>query len=211
MGEYVKLDGEVMKLGTCEDLYYARFENCQQQLHRAEKQDGNLDPLEYLNPKYGWRYRFPFPEEDGLGFGNYDEYDKGRSVGVPGDSPAVLPPNGHGNYTHGFSVKSGGYQVNLAIPCPASGKLAEMGLKASPIGKCPVEIVQQKLLADGERAVIVRCGWCGAKYHLIEKEAQWFVSYIRSHYAADNTAANTAYYTKLADRIEAGYRTAVES
>ena len=42
-------------------------------------------PREYLNPTIGWRFRFPFPEEDGVNLGCFEDYDKGVVVAAPRD------------------------------------------------------------------------------------------------------------------------------
>jgi hypothetical protein len=83
MGEYVNFRGHHVKLGTCEDLYYARYEQIKEALPFCSKLEGNMEPREYLEPKNGFRYRFPFPDEDNTPMGNFKECHKGFSLPVP--------------------------------------------------------------------------------------------------------------------------------
>ena len=65
MGEYAKLKStsEEVKIGTCENMYYLRFED----RHKVI----------YDYSFTGYRFRLPFPDEDNIGIGNYNEYDRG--------------------------------------------------------------------------------------------------------------------------------------
>ena len=65
MGEYAKLKstGEEVKIGTCENMYYLRFEDRYKVVYN----------LSFDN----YRFRLPFPDEDNNGIGNYNDYDRG--------------------------------------------------------------------------------------------------------------------------------------
>jgi len=65
MGEYAKLKttGEDVKIGTCENMYYLRFEDRYKVIY-----DLSFD---------GCRFRLPFPDEDKEEIGNYREYERG--------------------------------------------------------------------------------------------------------------------------------------
>src|SRR3954469_12452711 len=77
MGEYIKLNGQSVKLGTCEDLYYATYDQIQDAVNSgAEKQEGNLPPPDYLAAAHGWRYRFPFPDEN-IPIGTHRNFARG--------------------------------------------------------------------------------------------------------------------------------------
>lgn len=39
-------------LGCCENLYYTTYDQLKKELPRATYQPGNLQPADYLNPKY---------------------------------------------------------------------------------------------------------------------------------------------------------------
>ncbi len=149
MGEYIRIDGEELKLGTCEDLYYVTYDQARELLTRAVQVPGNLPPREYLDPKHQWRYRFPFPEEDGRAAGSFDDFNKGRVFSCLPGAPFALSPDNHDTICVSISLGgvrgSGCHNVNTRVACPASGRLD----RHSPIDAWPVEIVQQRLMADG--------------------------------------------------------------
>lgn len=72
MGEYAtrKSDQAHIKIGTCESMYYLRFDD----IHLIEYDHNLLEP--------GCSFRLPFPDEDDLppGAGSYEEYE--RAVGL---------------------------------------------------------------------------------------------------------------------------------
>jgi hypothetical protein len=65
MGEYAKLKttGEQIKIGTCENMYYLRFEDRYKVI--------------YDSSFTGYRFRLPFPDEDKIEIGNYQDFDRG--------------------------------------------------------------------------------------------------------------------------------------
>jgi hypothetical protein len=70
MGEYAKLNGQQIKIGTCEDMYYLRYED----RHRVEALPNNVDPVQDAERL---RFRLPFPDEDGMQPGAYEPYRRG--------------------------------------------------------------------------------------------------------------------------------------
>ncbi len=209
MGEYIRHNGEHVKLGTCEDLYYGTHAQVAAIVGAAEQIPGNLPPEEYLDRAAGWRYRFPFPDEDDVTVGTHKDFDRGVVLPVPPDCPVAMAPDGHGSGSHGFHVHNV-YRVNVCVPCPASGKLAALELRTSdlPGGIVPVEIVQQKLLADGRLAPVLRCGWCGERWRIEGEEVAWLVAFIREQpgcIAGIHHESRARFWRTIADRIEAGY------
>lgn len=71
MGEYAKLKTtkQDIKIGTCESMYYLRFED----RHAVEYIPGNINPTR----DYDLRWRLPFPDEDGMPPGSYEDYSRG--------------------------------------------------------------------------------------------------------------------------------------
>ena len=61
MGEYAirKSDRQSIKIGTCEDMYYLRFED----QDKVTPESGS---------DFGYRWRIPFPSEDNILPGDYD-------------------------------------------------------------------------------------------------------------------------------------------
>jgi len=93
MGEFIRYRGTEIKLGTCEDLYYATYPKYiaaleAQVLFRSE---WNGSPEEYAKPDAGFRFRFPFPDEDHLSLGSI-EYDFSRGVRIELDISVCEPP-----------------------------------------------------------------------------------------------------------------------
>ena len=68
MGEYAKLKttGEEVKIGTCENMYYLRFEDRYKVVY-----DLSFD---------NYRFRLPFVDEDNIDIGNYNDYDRGLDL-----------------------------------------------------------------------------------------------------------------------------------
>lgn len=65
MGEYAirKSDGERIKIGTCESMYYLRYED----RHKVSPEPHSLDPAH----TEGLHWRLPVPEEDHIQPGDY--------------------------------------------------------------------------------------------------------------------------------------------
>lgn len=166
MGEYAKRisDGEQIKIGTCENMYYLRYD----QRHLVEALPGNVDVSD-RETLLALRFRFPWPQEDGtLPGGDFHREGYDRAVTVPG----LKCPEGVEHYTLQFSNQAG-YLVSL--PCP-EGRDAEWLRVANTDGTMTpvaihrngfsgaVQLSQQKLLADGRLVPVLRCGGCGTAW-----------------------------------------------
>lgn len=75
MGEYAKRksDGQEIKIGTCESMYYLRAD----QRDAVEAMPGNVHPIDDAEHV---RFRFPFPDEDKVLPGEFANYDRGVIV-----------------------------------------------------------------------------------------------------------------------------------
>ncbi len=71
MGEYArrKSDNVKIKVGTCEQMYYVRYED----RNKFDKLAGNID----INNTFDLFWRLPYPDEDLILPGDYDDYDRG--------------------------------------------------------------------------------------------------------------------------------------
>ncbi len=149
-------------------------------------------------------YRFPFPEEDGRAAGSFDDFNKGRVFSCLPGSPFALSPDNHDTICVSISLGGvrgiGCHNVNTRVACPASGRLD----RHSPIDAWPVEIVQQRLMADGALWTVLRCGWCGNKYRIDRTAAEALAGFLRN-YERDERSPNRSYWHAVADRILAGY------
>jgi hypothetical protein len=81
MGEFAMYNGDRVKIGTCEEMYYLRADQAQ----RVRWQVGNVDPF---RDAAELRFRFPFPDEDRIAPGAFENAE--RKVGLHSVS---LPQN----------------------------------------------------------------------------------------------------------------------
>lgn len=171
MGEYVKN----IKLGTCENLYYTTFQELKRRVNNG------FPASEYLDPKNGFRYRFPFPDEDHKNlFGKYDDYNRGVLFTFPKSVKIEL---GHDKI---FFRSDMNLQIKdlrpfgFYIPCPQKGEGIVPIFDWEKIsGVHMFEIVQQKQV-EGELQTVVRCPYCGELCRLSLEEIANIVQYVRS-------------------------------
>lgn len=204
MGENAIYKGQSIKIGTCESMYYLRFD----QAKLVTPKEGNVDPV-----KDGLageiRFRFPWPDEDHLEPGAFDDHSRGLSLDVP------LP---EGIQHNNVQFRAPGYVVSLPCPEFEQGPGSDHGLtihqNAHP---GTLRIVQQKFV-DGQLHTVCACGGCGAMFRYgTLKDVQPILSNLRSEYArqqakidsratAKEEITRAKFKDQVADRIEAGYR-----
>lgn len=149
MGEYAKLKGtgKEIKIGTCENMYYLRFD----QREMVWPQRGNVNPMtdtEHI------RFRFPWPDEDDIQPGSFEDPDKRLAVQAP--APEDME---HGIVQ--FVASREGY--NVCLPCPEGP--SSHGLTVHRNGfKGATFLVQQRVWED--RLVGVMECVCGHRYRL---------------------------------------------
>lgn len=155
MGEYAKHDGEQIKIGTCEEMYYLRYD----QREEVEPEKGNVDPAG--DERHELRFRFPWPDEDGTLPGEFEK--PFRNYGLHIDAPEDV-----NHYSTQFSSQRG---MLVSLPCPYSKEGKESPYKIGFNGYSGgVRIVQQKPLRDGRLALICECGGCGSKWRIEDEE-----------------------------------------
>lgn len=200
MGEYATLDGSAVKIGTCEDMYYLRWD----QRDRITGYD--FDGTE--------RFRFPFPWEDGIEPGSF--VDAFESFKLDGFEPPTEVEHGTVQFT-----APNGYLVSL--PCPEGSETAytlgacepgaNNGLHKVTVHRNgyggPASLIQQAW-RGGRLVGIAKCNGCGAIYRLEDGYEQAAAASIRS--AADAATArgnaNGPRLHEMADRLLAGYDSA---
>ena len=201
MGEYAYYNGSSIKIGTCESMYYLRAD----QAHLVEAREGNVDPIA---DAAAIRFRFPFPDEDGIEPGAFGDYDRGLSI------LGVKTPDGVDHYGVTFKTEDG-YQVRL--PCPRSA--AEGVLSVTSDGSDhayrvhgspesgDVDLVQQRWW-DGRLVIVCRCT-CGALYRMPELEDAQPVldslDLMAKREAHSRNELGAVQLRTIADRIVAGY------
>jgi hypothetical protein len=152
MGEYANYQGNRIKIGTCEDMLYLRYED----RHLMQWQHGNLDAANTT----GLRWRLPFPDEDGCGPGSYTDPFRGIRLWKGNEwfrSPALAENPGTIQMVHDC-----GYMAN--VPCYHGEKLPTVEAPGVTIhwnGKAGgfYDLVQVKNTVDGVLPVI-RCRFC---------------------------------------------------
>lgn len=202
MGEYIRLgNGETVKLGTCEDLYYTTLAQLQQAIHDgASKVEGNLAPQEYLDPKNGFRYRFPFPDEN-IAIGEYEDYERGWTVNVP---PRLI---GEDHYTvqvhiHPRSAKKYDFNnLTMVVGCPLD---PDQGKRPATQRPAPtIAQIRQQKQVDGTIWVVLGCPYCGSIWRLPPDEGTELVAFLRREYGDGST-------NLIASEIERGYATKIK-
>jgi hypothetical protein len=148
MGEYAMYNGDHVKIGTCEDMYYLRWD----QAHLVSAESGSVDPLADATAV---RFRFPFPNEDRIRPGEFEDPFRGIAV------PHATVPDGVDHHTVQFSAQRG---YLMSVPCPESGETIPYHVHRNGFSGA-VKIVQQKWW-NGHLITICECGGCGAKYRL---------------------------------------------
>lgn len=201
MGEFAKYGASRIKIGTCEDMLYLRWD----QRHLVRAESGNVDVMnaEDLNTI---RFRFPWPDEDGTAPGTFDRPD--RSVRVEN----VPFPDGMEHGTVQLRNEAAGYLVNLPCPegpgphpIPQEGRGTPMLFRNGFKGRV---MLKQQAVRDGKLVSIFECGGCGHAFRVmclpaLEEALAWMRSRVKG--PGVNSEPDD-WYRKIADRVEAGYR-----
>jgi hypothetical protein len=154
MGEYASFNGQEIKIGTCESMYYLRAR--QRMFVRALA--GNVD----VRGKDALcvRFRFPWPDEDKVEPGAFQDHD--RAITAHG----IDVPEGVDHNTVQFRANAG---YLLSLPCPEGPSTHGIKIHRNGFGGA-VRLTQQKLLADGRIVPVCCCGGCGAAWRLEEPD-----------------------------------------
>ena len=197
MGEYALYGSHEIKIGTCEDMLYLRF----QDRGRVTPLPKNVDPTDPKEVE-SIRFRFPFPDEDGIEPGGYKDPDRGIAI------PGYTLPDDDG-YKHGIrQFSTPGY--NVCLPCPESKEGAQFSerYRIHRNGWPGAVQISQHRLIGGTLFLIVRCTGCGRAFRLPWEEAEKVIVCLRSqadqHMMSDEPS-RARYWNQLAERIAIGY------
>jgi hypothetical protein len=216
MGEYAKYQGNEIKIGTCEDMYYLRYD----QRRLVRHLPGNVDPND-PETACQLRFRFPWPDEDDCQEPGSDGpgHDYERSVHIRG----ALTPDSFEHYPIQFQSAAG---YLLSIPCPeslekdAQGNPMLNGYRVARNGhRGVVHLCQQKPAKDGVTLMaILKCGGCGAKWRAETwADAEPYVVALRAEgdrrhkdvWIEDENGVKQyegeKFWHTIADRVTAGY------
>ena len=214
MGEYANFMGRRIKIGTCEDMYYLRWD-------QRELVTESETPLFKESVVSQIRFRFPFPDEDHVLPGDFE--DPFRGIRLDGfEQPAELE---HGLVQ--FSAQNG-YLVSL--PCPEQTACrVTLGSDHKPAVfhkngyGGPASLIQQAW-RGGRLVGIAKCNGCGTPYRLEEGYEEAAAIAIRAHADAKMRDYELSklhppetfgdlkiaqFYHDAADRLLAGYRVGV--
>lgn len=159
MGEYIKINGETCKLGTCENLYYCSYDALNTVMDLEKDEDGGIEPGEYLKSDSGFRFRFPFPDEDEIEIGTHSNYDRGLLFEVDRN---LLPED----FTTGWE------QVEFAFTSPTQPHIKHYYKLRNPNNTASVikfELIQQKK-CGGLLLCVFRCPYSGHRFRVESKE-----------------------------------------
>lgn len=180
MGEYLTINGESVKVGTCENLYYATLKQL--------KDCGAPGASEYLNPENGYRYRFPFPDERQQ-IGDYENYSRGVLFSVPKETGIEIM-HGQTFFRTDSDQREGSPPPALGfrLPCIQSdGFPVEKYDWSKTAGRVLFEVVQQKIITNPEQIrtegapevqTVVRCPYCGELSRLSADEVESLAGYV---------------------------------
>lgn len=202
MGEYAKLKGtgEEVKIGTCEDMLYLRFD----QRHQVWPQSGSLNPAA-AEEMAVIRFRFPWPDEDHLAPGNFDDPFRRLAVHVP--APAEVE---HGIVQ--FVASREGY--NVCLPCPEGPDAHSHGLTVHRNGFAGPTFLVQQAVRNGRLVAIMECV-CGRRYNLptivdAEPVIAWLLDEAERYTRNENYTDRAEYLIEVARRLREGYNLEVQ-
>lgn len=147
MGEYARVIGSPggeVKIGTCENMYYLRWD----QRHRVDYDYGiKAGTCEF-------RFRFPWPDEDDIEPGDFDDAFKRLAVNI-------APPE---EFEHGIVQFIAGCNqgYNVCLPCPEGP--SDHGLTVHRNGFAGSSFLVQQRLIDHKLCAIFECV-CGHKWN----------------------------------------------
>lgn len=213
MGEYILLNGQETKIGTCESLYYVTFEMLQGwiALGITRQAGGNEPPSEYAKPDSGFRFRFPFPDEDGKDLLSIGDFDRGYTLSAPAGFMDEVDHIEKWHPVHPIGQQHGGYHFNVSYPCPSSKAFTQQTVVKRSHGERPtvIQIVSQKYVqaetTHGQARLwtCARCAYCGATFRMNPETAIKLVDHEISVYGEIR-------HTELFRRMLAGYNEPAE-
>ncbi len=193
MGEYLTTHtGTRIKLGTCETLYYVRYDEVL--LESAI----NKPFAEYLDPKGTWIYRFPNPLEDGE---SVDAANSREPFGYP-----IFNVSGIDIAHEDVCLPcgcDGAYNINVFVACPASNGIKSYRVSQNGAAH-PIKITGERIRENVKGLyTICECGYCGAAFGLDEKEAELLKAAILAHEPIEDQPKPNSWYKQFAARIKA--------
>jgi hypothetical protein len=169
MGEYVRIHGQEVKIGTCERMYYIRFDEFRRYYEKGAigELPGNANPHMYMGSAHEFWWRFPYPHEDGQTVGDFHDRDHEPHTPLIAMPESVAKTVPHGNVVTSLRAPGGhGYQCNVWIPCPY-GPMPE-GMRTSPVPPMAATIVGERVALHDrdDRSTTYSCIYCREWFRL---------------------------------------------
>jgi hypothetical protein len=191
MGEYAYYKGDRVKIGTCEDMLYLRWD--QRQL--VTNSETPLHDAEVLKAV---RFRFPWPDEDQVEPGGFEAPFRGHAL------YGFEQPKGIDHGSVQFHADNG-YQVSL--PCPEGTISMPYTVHRNGYGG-PAALIQQAW-RGGRLVSVARCNGCHTAYRLEDGYEEAAAVAIRSEadgkYGQGRGEGAGGWLHQVADRLMAGY------
>ena len=196
MGEYAKHQGHQIKIGTCEQMYYLRAD----QVEFITPEHNSVNPHS-LDTAGRIRFRFPFPDEDGVTPGAFQDYN--RALAVWGVEVPEGVAHGSLQFTRNYPAAGG---IILSTPCPESQEGKASGLRFGYNGYAGKVGIHSQRLIDGQLKLVCSCGSCGALWRNDTlDDCAAILNNLRAEAARDPKDARAKLFSEVAARIEAGY------
>lgn len=183
MGEYLRIGGQVVKIGALEDLSYLSRSELEGAYRRGllQQVEGYCPPEMYLDPAGGWRYRFPFTDEQGPWDTLADRAarrsaERGLEIELEGleEERLYLDLLQHQHVLAGTRGADGRGYTLLDLPCPLSREPGRPRLTCLDRGIRRAHTLLasgEKVMPDGTIQTLFRCPVCGKQFRLNATEA----------------------------------------
>ncbi len=154
MGEYAKHINQRIKIGTCESMYYLRYED----RFKVEPVPDSLNPHSTKN----LFWRLPFPDEDHIQPGYYENFDRGILL-YKTNEKEIIPYSGEFSDTGIVQAKhDSGLMINAQ--CYHGQRLPEASADMKPFwnGRAMYwfELIHLKNSDQHGVIPVIRCRYC---------------------------------------------------
>jgi hypothetical protein len=202
MSEHAYHNGSRVKIGTCEDMLYLRAD----QAHLVTLDDLTAQPTDPLKDWADIRFRFPWPDEDDVDPGGFDDPD--RSLVIPADLMQFPKNVRHDEVQFASAYRSGYLLVTLCPELVLANRIGSMKVTRHSDGA--VELIQQRV-HGGKLIAVARCVACRSAWRMpTVDDAMPLVVAVRS--MADRAARpggegmeRAGFLHAVADRVVRGY------
>ncbi len=154
MGEHARYNGEEIKIGTGENMFYLRWD----QAHLVQALPRNTDPVRDADEI---RFRFPFPDEDNIEPGGFPGPRRGYPV-----AGVTAPGNVEHDTVQFADTRRSGYLME--VPCPEGP--GENPFTVHLNGFVAATSLTQQQWLHGHLAAVLMCNGCGITWVLPELE-----------------------------------------